>query len=72
MGGFHIAQNFLKAIGHLMQGTGIEDIMVEANVCLVELQTSSSVGKTTTQSCVPTLWYMQPCSPYTGKHLPDG
>ncbi|KAL7375793.1 hypothetical protein ABVT39_024012 [Epinephelus coioides] len=34
MGGFHIAQNFLKAIGHLMQGTGIEDIMVEANVCL--------------------------------------
>ena len=34
MGGFHIAQNFLGAIGHLMQSTGIEDIMVEAAVCL--------------------------------------
>lgn len=34
MGGFHIAQNFLGAIGHLMQSTGIEDIMVEANICL--------------------------------------
>ena len=31
MGVFHIAQNFLGAIGHLMQATGIEDIMVEAN-----------------------------------------
>ena len=34
MGGFHIGQNFLKAIGHFMQATGIEDIMVEADVCL--------------------------------------
>jgi len=34
MGGFHIAQNFLGAMGHLMQATGIEDIMVEANICL--------------------------------------
>lgn len=34
MGGFHITQNFLGAIGHLMQATGIEDIMVEADVCL--------------------------------------
>lgn len=34
MGGFHIAQNFLKAIGHLMQATGIQNIMVEADVCL--------------------------------------
>ncbi|KAJ8417259.1 hypothetical protein AAFF_G00284860 [Aldrovandia affinis] len=34
MGGFHIAEHFLKAIGHLMQASGIEDIMVEADVCL--------------------------------------
>jgi len=34
MGGFHIGQNLMGAIGHLMQGTGIEDIMVEADVCL--------------------------------------
>ena len=34
MGGSHIAQNFLGAMGHLMQATGIEDIMVEANICL--------------------------------------
>lgn len=33
MRGFHIAQNFLGAIGHLMQATGIED-MVEADICL--------------------------------------
>lgn len=33
-GGFHIAQNFLGAIGHLMKATGMEDIMVEADVCL--------------------------------------
>ena len=34
MGGFHIAQNFLGAIGHLMQSSGIEDITVEADICL--------------------------------------
>ena len=34
MGGFHIAQNFLGAIGHLMEATAIEDILVEADVCL--------------------------------------
>lgn len=33
MGGFHIAMNFLGAIGHLMKETGLEDIMVEAGVC---------------------------------------
>lgn len=33
-GGFHIAQNFLGAIGHLMKATGMEDIMVEADGCL--------------------------------------
>ena len=34
MSAFYIGQNFLGAIGHLMQSTGIEDIMVEANVFL--------------------------------------
>ena len=34
MGGFRIAQIFFGAIGHLMQGTGIVDIMVEADVRL--------------------------------------
>ena len=33
-GGFYIAQNFLGAIEHLMQSTGIDDIMVEADVFL--------------------------------------
>ncbi len=33
MGGFHIAQHFLGAIGHLMQASGVEDIIVEADVC---------------------------------------
>ena len=34
MSAFYIGQNFLGAIGHLMQSTGIEDIMVEADVFL--------------------------------------
>lgn len=34
MGGFHIAQNYLGAIGCLMKGSGIEDILVEADICL--------------------------------------
>ena len=29
-----MSQNFLGAIGHLMQATGIEDIMDEADICL--------------------------------------
>jgi len=34
MSGFHIAQNFLGAIGYLMRASGIEDLLVEAQVCL--------------------------------------
>ena len=34
MGGSYMAQNFPGAIGHLMQSTGIEDIMVETDVFL--------------------------------------
>ena len=33
MGGFHIACNFMGAIGHLMKSSGIEHILVEATVC---------------------------------------
>ena len=33
MGGFHIAMNFLGAIGHLMKETGLQDILSEAGVC---------------------------------------
>ena len=45
MGGFHIAQNFLGAIGHLMQATGIEDLMVEAQVCLCGTANKIMSGK---------------------------
>ena len=34
MGGFHIAQTCFGVIGHLMQGTGIVDIMVAADARL--------------------------------------
>ena len=34
MGGSYIAHNFPGATGHLMQSTGIEDIMVETDVFL--------------------------------------
>jgi hypothetical protein len=33
LGGFHIATNFLGAIGHLMKESGIEDILSDAGVC---------------------------------------
>lgn len=33
MGGFHIAMNFLGAIGYLMKETGIEDILVDSGIC---------------------------------------
>ena len=33
MGGFHIAENFLAAIGFYMQGGGIEDILVKSGIC---------------------------------------
>ena len=72
MGGFHIAQNFLGAIGHLMKATGIEDIMVAAEVCLRGTANKIILGRTTMQCCMHTLWCMQPCSSCTGKHSPDG
>lgn len=34
MGEFHIASNFLGAIGYLMRSTGIEDLLSQAEVCL--------------------------------------
>ena len=45
MHGFHIAENFLEAIGYLMQTIGIDDIMVAAKSVSVEQQTGSYNGK---------------------------
>ena len=33
MGGFHIALNFLGAVGHLCKGSGLGDVLTAANVC---------------------------------------
>jgi hypothetical protein len=33
LGGFHIVQNFLGAIGYLMKGSGLEDILFVSGVC---------------------------------------
>lgn len=33
MGGFHILMNFFGAIGRLMEGTGLEQLMIEGGVC---------------------------------------
>ena len=33
MGGFHIALNFLGAVGHLFKGSGLGDVLTAANVC---------------------------------------
>ncbi len=45
MYGFHIAQNFLGAIGYLMQATGIDDIMVAAEVCICRTANRVIFGK---------------------------
>ena len=34
MGGFHIAMNFMGAIGNLMRQTGLEDLFTEGGICL--------------------------------------
>ena len=33
LGGFHIAENFMGAIGYFMKESGMEDILVESKVC---------------------------------------
>ena len=33
MGGFHIACNFITAIGYFMKSSGIEEILVETGIC---------------------------------------
>jgi hypothetical protein len=55
MGGFHIAQNFLGAIGHLMKGSGLEDILVHAEIALEGTVNKLMGGKNYYASC-----------PYTG------
>ena len=34
LGGFHIIENFLGAVGYFMKGSGIEDILADSGVCL--------------------------------------
>ena len=34
LGGFHIAENYMGAIGYFMKGSGIEEILSESGVCL--------------------------------------
>ena len=45
MGGFHIASNFLGAIGYLMWSSGSEDILSEAEVCLARTAKKIMYGK---------------------------
>ena len=33
IGGFHVCVNFMGAIGYLMKGSGIEEILTESGVC---------------------------------------
>lgn len=34
LGGFHTVSNFSGAIGNIMQGSGIDDIMVQSGMCM--------------------------------------
>ena len=45
MGGFHIASNFLGAIGYLMRSSGIEDILSQAEICLAGTAKKIMSGK---------------------------
>jgi hypothetical protein len=45
MGGFHIAQTFLGAVGYLMKGTGCEDILVESGISLRGTANKIMTGK---------------------------
>lgn len=47
MGGFHIALNFLGVIGHLFEGSGLEDIFIEAG-----LYGSSTVSRFLKGKCI--------------------
>ena len=33
LGGFHVAVNFMGTVGHLMKGSGIEELLVESSAC---------------------------------------
>ena len=45
MSAFYIGQNFLGAIGHLLQSTGLEEIMIEADVFLLGTAKTIISGK---------------------------
>ena len=45
MGVFHIASNFLGAIGYLMRSSGIEDILSQAEACLAGTANKIMYGK---------------------------
>ena len=45
MGEFHLTMNFWGAIGHLMKVSGIEDVLIEAAVCLPRATKKIMAGK---------------------------
>jgi hypothetical protein len=45
MGGFHIASNFLGAIGKFMRSSGLEDILSQAAICLPGTANKIMAGK---------------------------
>ena len=45
LGGFHLALNFMGAIGHIMQGTGLEQVLVEGRVCTTGVVKRIMAGK---------------------------
>ena len=51
MGGFHIATNFMGAIGFLMKNSGIEDILAEAEIC------HHGTANKSCQARIIMLWY---------------
>ena len=33
LGGFYVAVNFMDTVGHLMKGSGTEELLVESSAC---------------------------------------
>ena len=45
LGGFHIMENFIGAVGHFMKGSGIEDLLADNGVCLKGTVNKVMAGK---------------------------
>ena len=66
MGGFHLLLNYLKAVGKMMESSGLKEIIVQAKLLLPVLAKRYFKGKATTKLSMPTAYCTRSCQPSTG------